>query len=53
MFFACKDNGHRYKFDEATENNFACPKCGESLEYQDNSNIIIELKQMMKKNDQA
>jgi transcription initiation factor TFIIE subunit alpha len=50
MFFACKDNGHRYKFDEATENNFVCPKCGESLEYQDNSTIIVELKQMMKNN---
>ena len=43
MFFACKANGHRYKFEKASENNFACPKCGESLEYQDNSTIIVEL----------
>ena len=49
MFFLCRANGHRYKFDEATENNFQCPKCGESLEYQDNSTIIVELKQMMKR----
>ncbi len=53
MFFACKDNGHRYKFEEASENNFICPKCGESLEYQDNSTIIVELKQMMEKNHLA
>ena len=43
MFFSCDTNGHRYKFDEATENNFTCPECGESLEYQDNSAIIDEL----------
>ena len=43
MFFTCKANGHRYKFEKASENNFACPKCGESLEYQDNSTIIVEL----------
>ena len=53
MFFSCKENGHRYKFDDATENNFECPKCGESLEYQDNSTIIVELKQMMEKNSKA
>ena len=43
MFFACKKNGHRYKFENASTNNFICPKCGESLESQDNSNIITEL----------
>jgi transcription initiation factor TFIIE subunit alpha len=43
MFFTCKANSHRYKFEEASENNFSCPKCGESLEYQDNSTIIGEL----------
>ena len=53
MFFACNLNGHRYKFDEASENNFSCPKCGESLEFQDNKTIIAELKQIMKKNNQA
>ena len=42
MFFACNSN-HRYKFEEATENNFICPKCGESLEFQDNAAIITEL----------
>jgi len=43
MFFVCKDNGHRYKFEKASENNFACPKCGNSMEYQDNSTIIANL----------
>ena len=43
MFFACKTNGHRYKFEKATEMNFVCPKCGETLEHQDNSAIIAKL----------
>jgi transcription initiation factor TFIIE subunit alpha len=43
MFFACKSNGHRYKFENASEHNFTCPKCGESLEHYDNSPIIREL----------
>jgi|BarGraIncu00222A_1022003.scaffolds.fasta_scaffold131865_2 transcription initiation factor TFIIE subunit alpha len=43
MFFACKANGHRYKFEKASENNFECPKCGESLEHHDNSARIVEL----------
>jgi transcription initiation factor TFIIE subunit alpha len=49
MFFLCRANGHRYKFEEASENNFQCPRCGGLLEYQDNSTIIVELKQMMEK----
>lgn len=43
MFFICKTNLHRYKFEKASEYNFKCPKCGNSLEYQDNSAIISEL----------
>jgi transcription initiation factor TFIIE subunit alpha len=43
IFFACKTNNHRYKFEKASENNFICPECGESLEYQDNSPIIVKL----------
>ena len=43
MFFACKANGHRYIFEKASEYNFVCPQCGESLEYKDNTNIIVEL----------
>lgn len=51
MFFTCDANGHRYKFEEATENNFTCPECNESLEYQDNSAIINEL--LKKKDERA
>ena len=43
MFFACKANEHRYKFEKASEYNFSCPKCGESLEHQDNSAILRKL----------
>jgi transcription initiation factor TFIIE subunit alpha len=43
MFFACKINGHRYKFEKASEFNFVCPECRESLEYQDNTLRIAEL----------
>ena len=43
MFFACKTNGHRYKFDNASEINFVCPKCGETLEFEDNTSIIEAL----------
>lgn len=50
MFFMCGSHiEERYKFEEASENNFQCPRCGGSLEYQDNSTIIVELKQMMDK----
>ena len=43
MFFACKSNNHRYKFENASDYNFECPICGDSLEHQDNTGIILEL----------
>ena len=43
IFFVCNTNNHRYKFEKASQTNFICPECGESLEYQDNSSIIVEL----------
>jgi transcription initiation factor TFIIE subunit alpha len=43
MFFACKTNGHRYKFEKASEFNFVCPDCNDTLEYQDNTSRIVEL----------
>jgi transcription initiation factor TFIIE subunit alpha len=46
MFFICKLNGHRYNFEEASESNFTCGDCGAPLEYQDNSAIISELKEL-------
>ena len=49
MFFVCASNGHRYNFEEASENNFTCGECGAPLEYQDNSDIITELKEIKDK----
>lgn len=46
MFFVCKSNNHRYNFEEASEHNFTCGECGAPLEYQDNSEIIDELKEL-------
>lgn len=46
MFFACY-NGCRYNFEEASELNFTCPECGITLEYQDNSSLIEDLKDKM------
>jgi transcription initiation factor TFIIE subunit alpha len=43
MFFACKTNGHRYKFEKASEYNFVCPECDDTLEYHDNALRIVEL----------
>ena len=45
MFFVCP-NGCRYPFDEATDYQFMCPKCNEKLEFQDNSEIINNLKNL-------
>jgi len=45
LFFTCRNNGCRYNFEEASENNFICPDCGDALEFQDNSTIIMELKE--------
>ncbi len=50
MFFACKTNGHRYKFETASEFNFLCPKCEEPLEFEDNTSVIAAL---MKENDKC
>jgi len=46
MFFVCS-NGCRYNFDEASERNFTCPDCDSSLEFQDNTTVITELKELM------
>lgn len=43
MFFKCI-NGCRFNFEEASEHNFVCPECEKTLEYQDNSSLITELK---------
>ena len=45
MFFVCP-NGCRYNFEEASERNFTCPDCNTNMEFQDNSSIITELKEI-------
>lgn len=45
MFFTCL-NGCRYNFEDASEYNFLCPECELTLEYQDNTSLITELKEM-------
>jgi len=45
MFFVCP-NGCRYNFDEASELNFICPECNCNMEFQDNTSIIHELKEL-------
>jgi transcription initiation factor TFIIE subunit alpha len=36
-FYVCPNDGSRYTFDEAMDNDFRCPRCGEMLEYEDNT----------------
>jgi transcription initiation factor TFIIE subunit alpha len=43
MFFACSSGCPKLSFEEATDFNFKCPKCGEKLEPYDNSSIISSL----------
>ena len=48
MFFICPQGHVRLDFDEATDYEFLCPVCGEELEFQDNSDIIKQLKEDIK-----
>lgn len=45
-FYICPDDGSRYIFDEALENEFKCPRCGASLVYYEGDKVkeIIERK---------
>lgn len=47
MFFICPEGHMRCNFDEASEEDFLCV-CGEELVFQDNSDIIKQLKQNIK-----
>ncbi|WP_458453566.1 transcription factor E [Methanobrevibacter sp.] len=47
MFFVCPLGHVRYNFDEASDEEFLCV-CGEELEFQDNSEIIKQLKKNIK-----
>ena len=43
MFFVCPEGHVRYTFDKASDETFICD-CGEELVFQDNSDIIKQLK---------
>ena len=47
MFFICPEGHVRYNFDEASDEEFLC-LCGEELQFQDNSEIITQLKENIK-----
>lgn len=43
MFFSCKNNCPRVTFEQASELEFKCPHCGETLEFMDNRKVIESL----------
>ena len=47
MFFICPEGHVRYNFDEASDEEFLCV-CGEELQFQDNSDMIDQLKENIK-----
>jgi transcription initiation factor TFIIE subunit alpha len=40
IFYACIEGCARFVFDEASEANFICPYCQNSLEYMENAKIV-------------
>lgn len=47
LFFTCGNDCPRIEFDEAVEQNFECPECGEKMEEFDNSGIINALERQI------
>lgn len=49
QFFSCGTPGcRRYTFDEASDNFFRCPRCGQPLEFVDNKKVVDALKAKIK-----
>lgn len=48
MFFICPEGHVRLDFDDASDYEFLCPACGEELEFQDNTQIIEQIKEDIK-----
>jgi transcription initiation factor TFIIE subunit alpha len=48
MFFICPQGHMRLDFDDASDYEFLCPVCGEELEFQDNADIIKQIKEDIK-----
>ncbi|MGN1185661.1 MAG: transcription factor E [Methanobrevibacter wolinii] len=49
LFFKCPDYHTRFDFADACEMGFTCPECGEELIEDDNSEMIKQLKDDIKK----
>ena len=47
-FFMCKNRCRRIEFEDAVENNYKCPECGEMLEYEDNANKLKRMQDELK-----
>ena len=45
MFFICPKGHVRLDFNEASDYEFLCPACGEELEFQENEEIIKQIKE--------
>lgn len=43
IYFNCGNSCPKVPFEQAAENDFKCPKCGEKLESYDNSNVVTSL----------
>ncbi len=48
-FYVCPVDNVRLTFEEAMENDFRCPRCGEMLAYEDNSEVRNELKELIRR----
>ena len=48
MFFVCPQGHVRLDFDDSSDYEFLCPACGEELEFQDNTEIIKQIKEDIK-----
>ncbi|MCL2156986.1 MAG: transcription factor E [Methanobrevibacter sp.] len=48
MFFVCPENHSRFDFDEAADKAFLCPTCGDEIKFEDNKEIIKEIKEKIK-----
>lgn len=49
MFFSCGNGCEKVVFDAASETNFKCPACSGTLSYYDNSSIIQNLEEQIRR----
>ncbi|MCG7853599.1 MAG: transcription factor [Methanosarcinaceae archaeon] len=44
VFYVCPEGCARFLFNDAAENEFLCPMCGEDLMFEDNANFIEKMR---------